>query len=193
MLYTDGLVERRHVSLDDGINAAADLLAGQDDQHPGILPDKVMSGMMPAAGFEDDVAVLVYRHPPDPLILHMTSAEPTGLAVVRARLREWLPGTGIGVRDSEDILIAVGEAAANAIEHAPAGLIDAQDPVLVTITVRAAHAAVVITVTDNGRWLPPHEETGTRGHGILFMHAFMDDVNISTSEQGTTVTMTKEL
>jgi anti-sigma regulatory factor (Ser/Thr protein kinase) len=31
------------------------------------------------------------------------------------------------------------------------------------------------------------------GHGIPFMHAVMDHVDISTSERGTTVTMTKEL
>ena len=67
MLYTDGLVERRHVSVDEGISAAADLLAGHGTEHPDAVADQVMSGMMPAAGFEDDVAILIYRHPPAPL------------------------------------------------------------------------------------------------------------------------------
>jgi anti-sigma regulatory factor (Ser/Thr protein kinase) len=34
---------------------------------------------------------------------------------------------------------------------------------------------------------------GTRGHGILFMHALMDDVAIDPSPHGTTVTLTKDL
>ena len=61
------------------------------------------------------------------------------------------------------------------------------------ITVRAARTAVEVTVTDTGTWRPPHEGPDTRGHGILFMHALMDEVAVSTTEHGTTVTMTKEL
>ncbi len=40
---------------------------------------------------------------------------------------------------------------------------------------------------------PAHDGPDTRGHGIPFMHALMDQVNIQTTEHGTTVTMTKEL
>ena len=152
-----------------------------------------MSGMTPAAGFEDDVAVLIYRHPPEPLSVHVTAQDPSCLAEIRARLREWLPAAGVGAQDGTDILIAVGEASANAFEHAPAALGDGHEPVQITITVRAAHTAVEVTVTDTGTWRPPHEGPDTRGHGILFMHALMDEVAISTTEHGTTVTMTKEL
>jgi len=193
MLYTDGLVERRHVPLDDGISAATALLTGHGTQHPDTLADQVMSGMMPAAGFEDDVAVLIYRHPPDPLNVHVTAADPSCLAVIRARLRQWLPQAGIGDQDGTDILIAIGEATANAFEHATVGRGDGQDAVQITVAVRVAHASVEATVTDTGSWRPPREQPGTRGHGIAFMHALMDDVDISTSERGTTVTMTKEL
>jgi anti-sigma regulatory factor (Ser/Thr protein kinase) len=52
---------------------------------------------------------------------------------------------------------------------------------------------VEATVADTGSWRPPREQPDTRGHGIPFMHALMDHVDISTSERGTTVTMTKEL
>ena len=152
-----------------------------------------MSGMMPAAGFEDDVAVLIYRHPPDPLNMHVTAQDPSCLATVRTRLRQWLPAAGIGDRDGTDILIAIGEATANAFEHAPADRDDGHEPVQITVTVRVAHATLGITVTDTGTWRAPREEPGTRGHGIAFMRALMDEVDISTSQRGTTVTMTKEL
>ena len=155
MLYTDGLVERRHIPLDDGIKAAADLLAGHGAQHPDALADQVMSGMMPAAGFEDDVAVLIYRHPPTPLSVHVTAP---GSVLPGQHPRPAAPvaaPAGVGDQDGIDILIAVGEAAANAFEHATAGRGDGHAPVQITVTVRAAHATVEVTVTDTGSWRPP--------------------------------------
>ncbi len=193
LLYTDGLVERRKAPLDQGIAATAALVAGHAGQHPDALADQVMSGMVPPAGFEDDVAVLIYRQPPKALEIDATAQDPSCLAVIRARLREWLPAAGIGDRDGADILIAIGEAAANAFEHAPADRGDGQEPVRFTVTVRATASAVEATVTDTGTWRAPREEPGTRGHGIAFMRALMDNVDISTSEFGTTVTMTKGL
>jgi len=193
MLYTDGLVERRHVPVDEGISAAAALIAEHGTEHPDALADQLMSGMTPAAGFEDDVAFLLYRHPPAPLDMHVTAADPSCLAAIRARLRQWLPQAGIGDRDGADILIAIGEAAANAYEHGTAGLGDGHEPVQITVTVRAEHALVEATVTDTGSWQPPREQPDTRGHGIAFMHALMDHVDISITERGTIVTMTKEL
>ncbi len=193
MLYTDGLVERRHVCLDHGIDAAASLLTTYSSQHPDIVADQVMSGMMPPAGFEDDVAVLIYRHPPHPLNLQVTSQDPACLAAIRASFRQWLPAAGIGAQDGADILTAVGEAAANAYEHAPSGRGDDQEPVRITITARASRAAVEVTVTDTGTWRAPRAEPSTRGRGIVFMHALMNEVTISSTEHGTTVTMTKEL
>ena len=193
MLYTDGLVERRHVPLEEGISAAVALLAGHGTRRPDTIADQVMSGMMPAAGFEDDVAVLIYRQPPAPLNLHVSAADPSCLAVIRQQLRQWLPQADIADRDGTDILIAIGEAAANAYEHATAGRGDGQEPVQITVSVRAGHASLEATVADTGSWRPPREQPGTRGHGIAFMHALMDDVDIRTCQGGTTVTMKKEL
>ena len=80
-----------------------------------------MSGMTPAAGFEDDVAVLIYRHPPEPLSVHVTAQDPSCLAEIRAAATRVAPAAGVGAQDGTDILIAVGEASANAFEHWPAG------------------------------------------------------------------------
>jgi anti-sigma regulatory factor (Ser/Thr protein kinase) len=149
--------------------------------------------MTPRAGFEDDVAVLIYRHPPDALNVDVTVDDRSCLATIRARLRRWLPAAAIAARDGADILIAVGEAAANAFEHAPAGRGDRTEPVRITVTARAVRAAVEVTVADTGTWRPPRPEPGTRGHGMTVMNALMDAVTVSTAEHGTTVTMTKEL
>jgi PAS domain S-box-containing protein len=189
LLYTDGLVERRNRHLDEGISAAADLVADHGTKHPEELADLVMAGMMPAAGYDDDVAVLIYRHPPAPLNMRVV-ANPANLARIRAGLRLWLASAGIGAREAADILTAAGEAAANAVEHATA---DGDEPVQVTVTARATHAAVETTIADTGTWRAPRPGAGNRGHGIVFMRTLMDDVAITTSEHGTTVTMTKEL
>ena len=198
MLYTDGLVERRNQSLDIGIDAAAVTMAERAKDHPDDVVDHVMSVMTPTAGYEDDVAVLVYRHAPVPLIVQVAADEPSCVALLRARLRQWLPTAGIGSREASDIVIAAGEAVANAFEHATAGRLDGAAPVQITLTAHVTHSMVQLTVADTGSWRPPPADReppgpGTRGHGIIFMHALMDDVTIDPSAHGTTVTLTKDL
>jgi serine phosphatase RsbU (regulator of sigma subunit)/anti-sigma regulatory factor (Ser/Thr protein kinase) len=199
MLYTDGLVERRNQPLDEGIDAAAVAMAEYaQDHHPDDVADHVMSAMTPAAGYEDDVAVLIYRHPPAPLTVQVLADDPSCLALLRATLRRWLPAVGIGSREATDILIAAGEATANAFEHATAGRPADAAPVQITLTARASRTMVQLTVADTGNWWPPPADReqpapGTRGHGVIFMHALMDDVTIDPSAHGTTVTLTKDL
>ncbi len=198
MLYTDGLVERRNQPLDKGIDAAAATVAEHAQDHPDDVADHVMSAMTPAAGYEDDVAVLIYRHPPAPLTVQVPADDPSCLALLRARLRQWLPAAGIGSREATDIMIAAGEAAANAFEHATADRPADAAPVQITLTARAAHTMVQLTVADTGSWRSPPADReqpapGTRGHGLIFMHALMDGVTIDPSAHGTTVTLTKDL
>ena len=64
LLYTDGLIERRAERLDVGIQAAADLLQRHLDDTPDELADRLMAGLIPAGGFDDDSLVLTYRQAP---------------------------------------------------------------------------------------------------------------------------------
>ena len=198
MLYTDGLVERRNRSLDKGMDAAAVAMTERAQDHPDRVADHVMAVMTPAVGYDDDVAVLIYRHPPAPLTVQVSADDSSCLALLRARLRQWLPAASVNPREADDIMIAVGEAAANAFEHATAGRQADAAPVQITLTARATHTVIQLTVTDTGNWQPPpadREEPapGTRGHGVIFMHALMDSVVIDPSAHGTTVTLTKDL
>jgi PAS domain S-box-containing protein len=198
MLSNDGLVERRNQPLDQGIGAAAATVAQHAQDHPDDVADHVTSAMTPAAGYEDDVAILIYRHPPAPLTVQVSADDPSCLALLRAKLRLWLPAAGIGRREAGDIMIAAGEATANAVEHATADRRAGSAPVQITFTARAAHTMIQLTVADTGSWRPPPADReqpapGTRGHGIIFMHALMDDVTIDPSAHGTTVTLTKDL
>lgn len=115
-------------------------------------------------------------------------AEPASLAVIRSRLRHWLPTASVDDAAAADILVAVGEAAANAVEHST---LDAAHPVHVEVTASAHAGLVELTVTDNGRWRPAPASPGHRGRGKQLMHALLDSVTITPSALGTTVRMRK--
>jgi anti-sigma regulatory factor (Ser/Thr protein kinase) len=124
--------------------------------------------------------------------------DPSSLTLLRARLRQWLPAAGIGSREATDIMIAAGEATANAFEHATSGRPADAAPVQITLTARVTGTTVALTVADTGNWRSPPAgrqppTPGTRGHGIIFMHALMDDVTIDPSAHGTMVTLIKDL
>jgi serine phosphatase RsbU (regulator of sigma subunit) len=62
LLYTDGLIERRGESIDDGL---ARLRAADLDRHPGLpLADRVFALLDAAQPAEDDVAVLAVEPGP---------------------------------------------------------------------------------------------------------------------------------
>ena len=77
--------------------------------HPEQLTDRIIAGL-------DHAAAVLYRHPPQPLSVTLP-AEPGSLAISRGKLREWLNAAGLDSETCADILLAVGEATANATEH----------------------------------------------------------------------------
>ncbi|OBK14318.1 SpoIIE family protein phosphatase [Mycobacterium asiaticum] len=184
LLYTDGLVERRGFSLDDGMARAADVV--QEGRSHGLeeVADQLMVSLEPGGGYPDDVAMLLYRQPA-PLAMEF-SANASQLAPGRTALRNWLTRAGVDPDQIQDVLVATGEAVANAIEH---GLRDHPDG---TVSLRAT--AIVdrlqVTVADTGVWKPPAEIPGfSRGRGISLMRVLMEDFSIHSSEAGTTVQM----
>jgi PAS domain S-box-containing protein len=189
LLYTDGLVERRGESLDVGIGRASKALNRYRHSHPDYVADQLMTDLAPPSGFDDDVAVLLYRHPPSSLTVR-SPARPTSLAAIRDRLRRWLPAAAIDAETAEEVLLAVGEAAANAAEHA---MKTATHQVELTVTARLTKAGLALTVADDGHWTEPSASEADRGHGIALMHALVDDVKITSTGHGTTVDMLKGL
>ncbi len=117
-------------------------------------------------------------------------AEPASLAAVRAQLRRWFQSAGIGNDTAADLLLAVGEAASNAAEHAHDR---AEHKVELTVTAAATDDGVRLAVCDDGCWKPPPESPGNRGHGLRVIAALVDTVHLSATQSGTTVEMTKEL
>lgn len=182
LLYTDGLVERRRYALGDGISRAATLFRDGRGSTLDDLANHLMSGLAPGAGYQDDVVVLLYRRPA-PLELSFP-AHVSHLAPARTALREWLTGAEVDPVRTMDVLVAAGEAVANAIEH---GHRDSPEGT-VSLSATALVDEVRLTITDSGTWKPPKATPDLhRGRGVALMRGLMHDVTINPGATGTTV------
>ncbi|RLK62006.1 SpoIIE family protein phosphatase [Actinokineospora cianjurensis] len=188
LVYTDGLVERRRRALSVGISQVVDTMEHGRDTQLDLLADQVMTRLAPDGGYDDDVAILLYRHPA-PLDLTFP-AEAVRLAPARHALRDWLIRFAVPVAVIDDVLVAVGEAWANAIEHG------SRDTTTGPIRFHAeiTGPTLTLTTTDSGSWLPPDPTRSPhRGRGISLMHALLRQVTITPSPTGTTVHMTTRI
>jgi anti-sigma regulatory factor (Ser/Thr protein kinase) len=188
LLYTDGLVERRRKALDSGISRVATVVQEGRTSTLDDLANQIMSGLAPSDGYQDDVVVLLYRQPA-PLQLRFP-AHVSQLAPTRSALRSWLTQAEVAPDQSMDVLIAAGEAVANAIEHGhrdrPEGIISMGATAMVD--------RVHLTIADTGSWKTPQPAAdSTRGRGITLMRALMNDVTIDPDAAGTTVQLTARI
>ncbi|BBX44801.1 SpoIIE family protein phosphatase [Mycobacterium cookii] len=184
LLYTDGLVERRGNSIEDGMARAAGLVGNGRSSELDDVANKLMSELEPTGGYPDDVAILLYRQPA-PLEMDFT-ADVRHLAPSRAALRTWLTQAGVEPDQVQDMLIATGEAVANAIEHGHRGHPEG------TISLRASAVAdgLQVSVVDTGVWKTPrHVPSDYRGRGISLMRCLVQDLSIHSNDAGTTVHM----
>ena len=182
LLYTDGLVERRRRALDDGIAQVRDLLQEGRASALADMANQIMSRLAPPGGYQDDVALLLYRHPA-PLELDFP-ADVGQLAGSRAALRSWLTRAQVTPLQAHDVLIAAGEAVANAIEHGHRHRPDG----VIRLRATALANEVRLTIADTGAWQDPQPAANPyRGRGITLMRALMHDVAIDPESSGTTV------
>jgi anti-sigma regulatory factor (Ser/Thr protein kinase) len=117
-------------------------------------------------------------------------------ARARRQLRRWLAKIGWPPEDSEDLVLAVDEALANAVEHAYTGSgqqsRDADPQIELRVTDMAGPKGIhraVVTVTDRGLWRTPAVSPSFRGRGLPMMRAFTDSLEINTTAVGTRVKM----
>jgi PAS domain S-box-containing protein len=187
LLYTDGLVERR----DEPLERRLDALAEAADRAEGALEglcDAVLSGVLGQREPGDDVALLAVRPRPvaSESIRFTLPAEPESLPGLRRRLARFLHAAGADDAETYEITLTVCEAAGNAIEHAY-GPGDATFEVEARLDARE----LVATVSDRGHW---RERRGAhRGRGLNIIEGLMDQVEVSTEEDGTVVRMRRRL
>ncbi|QYN31908.1 SpoIIE family protein phosphatase [Pseudonocardia sp. DSM 110487] len=193
VLYTDGLVERRGEIIDEGIDRLAAIAARHHALAPEALTDALLTGAL--AGHcgvgaspdpADDVALIVARLVPAPLRL-VLPAEAAVLRELRAAVLAWASAVGIDEDDVYDLQLAVGEAAANAVEHAYRG--HTPGPMSVELT-RDRDGGIDAHVRDEGSWRPIPEEKGYRGRGLELIRDVSRRMRLHHGPDGTEVRFT---
>jgi anti-sigma regulatory factor (Ser/Thr protein kinase)/GAF domain-containing protein len=189
LLYSDGLVERRGESLDDGFDRLVQAArTGRLLDAPSFCRH-VVSSLLADTTPRDDVVVLAVRPLPNEIHLRRP-AEPEMLRGVRETLRAWLRGTDASTEEIEELVLSAGEALTNAIEHAT----PREQPAFVELAAVEREGVVHIEVRDHGTWA--HRVRGadpTRGRGLQILRHFTDDVVIRQGEDGTSVEMARRL
>jgi PAS domain S-box-containing protein len=190
ILYTDGLVEQRGVSIDAGLEvlraAAAD--PGED---PKALCKRLLAAMRELHEPRDDIALLALRSVPVPAgpVLAKLRSDPGELAAMRRGLGRWLSARGANADELEAIQIACHEACSNSIEHGCRF-----GPGSVIVEADTGADGVVLEVRDSGAWVErPDGPLPYRGHGLPLMEALVDTMDIERSASGTTVRLRRQL
>ncbi|MFE3025727.1 SpoIIE family protein phosphatase [Nocardia tengchongensis] len=188
VLFTDGLVEQRGVDIDDRFVELADELSRGAGRLPREVADSVLSRLRPSGGYDDDVAMVVYRQPPQPLRLDVP-ADARELSQLRRALRSWLAAAAVPHDLAVDLVSAANEACSNSIEHAYLG----GEPGRVQLAADSGVDCLTIEVSDTGVWRPLPADPGNRGRGIAMMRALTDQLDIDNSGPGTRVRMSVKL
>lgn len=107
---------------------------------------------------------------------------PSSVRTMRLELRPFLDATGLPDDELDDLALAAGEAAANAVEHAGLSTLPFFD---VLTEVGASRARIVIQ--DHGGWQAPTAD-GDRGRGLQ-MIGVLADATLTVGSRGTTMVL----
>jgi anti-sigma regulatory factor (Ser/Thr protein kinase) len=188
LLYTDGLIERRDQTIDEGLAQLREAaLAAPCD--PERLIEHVLDELVGVADRRDDIALLAVRmlvSAPERLQLRLPSGIDS-LDVVRDALRVWLENAPVTEAEAGEIVLAAWEACANAVEHAQRPTED-----VFRFSAELDDHSVRITVEDTGKW-NPETTRDDRGLGLRLVRSLMSSVDIETGEQGTRVVLGKAI
>jgi serine/threonine-protein kinase RsbW len=116
-------------------------------------------------------------------------ADASKLAVIRHELRRWVAPLGLTGDETDDLVLAVDEAVANAVRHAyPA---DRPGEVELTLWTEGSvdSTALCIEITDHGSWRMQETVTGDAqgGRGMLLMQHMVETVLVHFDGRGSRV------
>lgn len=112
-------------------------------------------------------------------------ADPEQLSVIRHELAGWLTPLRLTDDETADVVLAVDEAAANAVRHA----YGTAESGVVELTLWTEGGTLSIEVVDHGRWRTPDAEPdpASGGRGIALMNVMSESVLIHYDERGSRV------
>jgi serine/threonine-protein kinase RsbW len=118
--------------------------------------------------------------------LHLAAlANAMNARAIRRQLATWL-AVDVHPDHADDLLLAAHEALANAVEHAYA---DQGEPGALQLCAYRSADAVVITVSDHGKWHAATPGQSDQGRGISMMRRLVHDLHIVRSDHGTAVSL----
>jgi anti-anti-sigma factor len=184
LLYTDGLVERRGEVIDDGLARLASAAARRAGENPDDLVDHLLEEVVEQHGHADDIALVAVRLLPAPLRARYPAA-PEVLRRMRLDVRAWAEEAALPKLLLEDLQLALGEAAANSVDHAYRR--STPDDFDIALELEA-DGGIRVGVRDHGHWRPEPADKGFRGRGLDLIRALAGEVEIGRHEEGTLVT-----
>ena len=128
-----------------------------------VVDTALADGALGDAAAPDDIAVVAVRLVPGPL--HgVQPAQPRRLRMMRRAVEDWAAAVGLPDEVLDDLQYALGEAAANAVEHAYGNT--GEGEFRYTLEHRSGpDGGVAVEVRDDGRWRPVPADSGHRGRG----------------------------
>lgn len=204
VFYTDGLTEAPRHGRPFGQAKLADLVQDYGVGTPGELIQAIRRAVDAWVSHElrDDVAIVVCQIVPDSTLENPTRElvlpnEPSRVPEIRGFVSTFLADVRASVDDSAEILLASGEAAANAYRHGRRE--NGRSEVRVGCSFDGR--VVTVTIADDGEGfdaarvesadLPDRFAAG--GRGLYLMRELMDDVRVESSSAGTKVMMTRAI
>jgi len=192
LLYTDGLIERRGESLDIGLRRLAEAATTCIHLPVGEVCATLVRLLAPPSGYSDDVALVALRPTgttPESFVVAL-EADKSNVAPTRHRLRTWLRSFTLRLDQAfeDDVLLGVGEALMNAIEHGSGH----DHKRTVWLEVFAHKDRILASVSDSGRWTADSAASrreSSRGHGLTLIHGLTEDVDTTRTILGTRVMM----
>jgi serine phosphatase RsbU (regulator of sigma subunit)/anti-sigma regulatory factor (Ser/Thr protein kinase)/PAS domain-containing protein len=205
VLYTDGLTEAPRHGRPFGRGKFGDIVQEYGVGTPGELVQALrrsVDAWTSEGGLRDDLALVVCQVVPDRALGEPTRElvlpnEPIRVAEVRAFVADFLADLRAPVETSAEILLAVGEAAANAYRHGRKE--EGRNEIRVHCALEGP--IVSVTVADDGPGFNPAaaeaaslpDRFSAGGRGLFLMRKLMDDVEIDISGRGTKVTMSRQV
>jgi serine phosphatase RsbU (regulator of sigma subunit)/anti-sigma regulatory factor (Ser/Thr protein kinase) len=186
LVYTDGLVDRPDTSLTTGLSDLVDAVESAPAE-PEELCVHVLERLLPSDAPGDDIALLALQSVPiEGADLNLeVPADPNELALVRHSLARWLDAAQVDRADARRVTVAANEACMNAIEHAFGPALGTPAAEHVRVHAHIEGGEVNVLVRDHGHWRERQSSAG--GRGIALMRSLMDEVDVSPSDDGTTV------
>ncbi len=184
IFYTDGMTEyeRDVIAGEERLLEASVRACESDPENPAIaLQERIFSTSVN----RDDAATLALSCFDGPIPKRMEySAIPMTAPIVRAMVNRFCDQNSISPDQRFALTSAIGEAVANAVEHAYQG----EDAGKFELRLEAQSDCITVDVEDRGHWRP-FQKRDDRGRGMVLMHELMDRVRINSTQHGTCLSM----